>query len=111
MVDDRVGSPNESNDGAEPPVRVAELDANDLAALQRDLDAHVDIESVRIRAGGRDERLDGEDRLDRVIVAIGSGEAVAAQIRYRFDGARWCDTLMCRGGAIRLVRMRNPPDI
>ncbi len=29
------------------------------------------------------------------------------QIRYRYDGAEWWDTLLCQPGGVRIVRMRQ----
>lgn len=39
--------------------------------------------------------------------AVLNGRVRGVQIRYRYDGAEWWDTLLCQPAGVRIVRMRQ----
>ena len=87
-----------------PPMWQAELDRDTLDRLFADLTADAEILSVRGKgAPGQYASTDpltlttARDRFD-------TGSLTGVQIRYRYDGREWTDTLLRVPGGYRLVR-------
>jgi hypothetical protein len=89
-----------------PDLQVALLDPETLAALERDLGALPDLD-VRTKGGPRSRTDDAPTSLSAAFGALRDGRVRAVQVRYRFDGVAWCDTLT-GGDGIRLVRTQLP---
>lgn len=87
----------------------ADLDAATLAALFSDLSTLVEIDEVLIKGdalgyAGADAGATGLAEAQR---ALADG-ARGVQIRYRWAGAGWLDTLLRSPGGVRLVRAPWP---
>ncbi len=95
------------SDEAVPDMIKTELDAEMLAQLFDDLTACARIEHVQVRATEEGGMVDRGATLAETRQLFESGHASMAQIRYRFEGDTWCDTLMARDGRVRLVRLRQ----
>lgn len=97
-------------DGPTVPLMVeGMIDAATLRRLFTDLAAAATVLSVREKGDPR-EYADGAERtpeaaLDRLL----SGSARAVQIRYRYDGHEWADTVIAVPTGFRVVRCRHDP--
>ena len=90
-----------------PRLYEAQLDAEGLRALERDLSALADIRSCRIKQGAR--AMSGEVSLTEALALLRGGEILGLQIEYLHDGRAWRDTLVRRGATTKLVRMACAP--
>ncbi|MCL4196461.1 MAG: hypothetical protein KJZ69_03120 [Phycisphaerales bacterium] len=99
---------NQSDDQPLPPMSEALLDDEQLAALFDDLRRLVRIDGIVIKAGrGRADDTARPQRLEEAHAMLAQRMVRGVQIRYRYDGAAWCDTLMPVAQGIRLVRIRH----
>ncbi len=92
-----------------PDLHTAELDAHGLNALLADIAALGEVTEIIPKQAAREQVTDGATplALDDVPGLFAKG-ARGVQIRYRFEGAEWWDTLMALpGGAFRLVRIQH----
>lgn len=85
----------------------AVLDAPVLAALFADLAACAEVLEVRAKGAATAYGNDAAG-LDQVQAALSAGTLHGAQIRYAWQGALWCDTLLRADGGVRIVRTRIP---
>ncbi len=90
-----------------PPIWKSELDPAGCDALFVDLE-QVEMLGVVLRGGPRDMAPDPtKTSLSDARAALGAGSAV--QLRYRWEGQEWWDTLTPRqSGVVALVRIRHP---
>ena len=91
-----------------PPLQQALLDPATVEALFRDLAACTRILSVLGRSpgagrGGEPPSLP----LEAAHAGLADGSLRSVQVRYAYDGATWCDTLMAAPGGVRIVRIRD----
>lgn len=88
----------------------ADLDPETLEALFNDLSTQVEIDTVLIKGDTTTRAAVGGLAEARKALADG---ARAIQIRYRWQGEGWFDTLMRTAGGIRLVRapLAMPPEV
>lgn len=86
----------------------AELDASTLDALFADLAAHAEIFEVRSKGGARAMAGAEALSLEQARALLAAGAVRGIQIRYRFEGEVWLDTLLAGPTAVRLVRARAP---
>lgn len=91
-----------------PDVYDAVLDAEELDRLFADLSACVEILAVTVKQRSRALAGDEPMDLDRARRLLAAGTVVGVQVRYRLDGAVWCDTLLRRPDGVRLVRVQVP---
>ncbi|WP_437475844.1 hypothetical protein WME75_24615 [Sorangium sp. So ce1014] len=95
-----------------PPLQEAVLDEATLEQLFLDIVGAAELVSVSLkagataRAGDRPRAGSGGDELALARRALGDGTALGVQIRYRFGGSEWCDTLLRLPSGVRLVRVR-----
>lgn len=94
----------------ETPLELPALDEGMLSddgvrQLIAELGAHAEVFEVGIKGGaqarGQRAVLDLPAALDGLL----AGEHRAIQVRYRFQGAEWCDTVLRAPGGWRVVRM------
>jgi ferredoxin-type protein NapG len=91
-----------------PELHEGELDEAALRALFRDLGALTEVEEVRLkRAAGR-RAESGAPGLDEALAKLLSGDVRGVQVRYRYLGESWCDTVLPAPGGHRVVRMAQP---
>jgi hypothetical protein len=91
-------------DGGAMMLQDAILDAPTLDRLLLDLEGLAQILEVRRKGGPQAHATSSSIR--EVAGALRQGQAI--QIRYRFDGAEWWDTLMPTPAGVRIVRIQQP---
>jgi hypothetical protein len=86
----------------------AELGEGTLDQLFADLAASAEVLSVRGKADPR--RYASADPLTLAAARdrLTTGDLTAVQLRYRYDGHEWADTLLRAPGGFRLVRCQIP---
>ena len=89
-----------------PEVREAILQDDEVAALVRDLRSCAEVHEVLVRSAPRQQPQSGTVMLDEAAQMLMERTVRGVQIRYRFDGFDWIDTLMPVAEGIRLVRIR-----
>jgi hypothetical protein len=95
------------SDGPPVPLMVeGVIDPMTLAQLFADLAAFATVLSVRDKGDPR--CCSGEDPLspDAALERLLTGSARAVQVRYRFDGYEWADTILAVPTGFRVVRAR-----
>ena len=91
-------------DAARPQLQSAMLDVETLDALLDDLERSAEIVSVLVKARpGTHANTQGAS-LALARELLDRREALGIQLRYRFQGSLWADTLMLDGERVRLVR-------
>lgn len=86
-----------------------------IEQLFLDLAEGAEVEHVQLKrksesgATRSDPIADQQVSLREASDAFQRGDAIAIQIRYRFEGQVWCDTLMVREQDVRIVRTPIPP--
>ena len=87
-----------------PELHQGNLDADALRALFQQLAAVAEVGGVLINgrpaAGGS-----GEVTLSEALDLLLAGSVRGVQVRYRFEGSHWVDTVMPGTDGFRLVRM------
>jgi hypothetical protein len=91
-----------------PPLQDALLDGACLLALFRDLSGLVEIDEILLKDGPQSRAVEQPLSLEEARAALEQGRAMGVQIRYRYQGSLWWDTLMRTPHGIRLVRIRPP---
>lgn len=90
-----------------PPLQQTVLDVATTDALFRDLAACADILAVLPKYARR-QHCDSEPlTLEQARTRLSAGLLLGVQIRYRYDGQTWCDTLLRRPVGLTLVRIRD----
>lgn len=95
-----------------PPVPLmteGTIEAATLRQLAADLQASAEVLSVREKAAPGLFAASEEFPLVSALERLCSGAARSVQIRYRYDGREWTDTLFALGSAFRVVRCRHDP--
>lgn len=75
-----------------------------IVLLFEELEVGAEVEHVQLKRAGRDAGVS----LAEAAAAFQAGEALAIQVRYRFAGDTWCDTILPEGLHARIVRNRLP---
>ncbi len=97
------------SDGSElPALHQGVLDAATLDQLVIDIETCTEVLEVIPKFGaesyvGEDEVID----LRKAISMLGEGQLRGVQIRYKYDGSQWWDTLMGTPKGVRLVRIQH----
>ncbi|MDP2304711.1 MAG: hypothetical protein Q8P18_01620 [Pseudomonadota bacterium] len=95
-----------------PDLHTAELDPPTFAALFDDLERHAEGLEVRIKGAATANAAEGTVSLREAQELLAGGAVRGVQIRYRYAGAEWTDTLLRSATSIRVVRMKViPPPI
>lgn len=88
-----------------PTVYEAMLTPERLAELLADLEVHAGEVDVRVRAVQETHSDSGRPELSIVGALLDQATGTSVQIRYRFDGKLWCDSILHTAQGYRLVRM------
>lgn len=89
-----------------PALPTATLDAALLEAFLRDLTEHTEVLDVlEKRAPGAHADLRPVE-LRSAVARLCAGQVRAVQVRYRWNGEEWRDTLLPTDAGLRLVRAR-----
>lgn len=97
-----ASSPNPSL----PALHEATLDNEALARLFNDLSNSAVIERVIVKSDGMRRADAAPLSLEAARAAFESGAAAAVQVRYTYDGASWCDTILRTPTGAKVVRIR-----
>jgi hypothetical protein len=109
----------QARDPADPPARGGEaielppltdvlLDDAQLAELAFDLEHAAELLDVALRPlGARRAASAARPSLSAALAALAARTA-SVQLRYRYRGEEWWDTLLPGGAGVRLVRIRAP---
>jgi len=92
-----------------PPLHVADIDEEKLRELLVDVESlgeHLEIVIKRTSEGHVDRGPCTS--LSDAMAQLFTGTALGVQLRYRFQGSDWWDTLMRTAGGFRLVRIQHP---
>jgi ferredoxin-type protein NapG len=91
-----------------PELTEAELDDDALCTLFRDLGAAAEIDDIRCKQAP--DRRAGASRisLEEALAWLLEGRVRGAQVRYRYDGKAWCDTILATPTGHRVVRIEAP---
>lgn len=98
-----------SDDVVLPDLHEALLDDATLAQLFFDLEAAAEVIDVRLKGQAEARADEGVVTLRTARAGLESNAVQGVQIRYRFAGAEWWDTLIRTPSGVRLVRIR--PDL
>ena len=93
---------SEENNMEMPEILKAEWAGDQVLQLFKDLSAGASVEHVQLKT----EELDGSVSLEQAESAFRVGAAKAIQIRYRFDGDVWSDTILPEGATTTIIRTR-----
>ncbi|HVK17533.1 MAG TPA: hypothetical protein VM533_11345 [Fimbriiglobus sp.] len=91
-----------------PPLWQATFDADHLAQLFADLASAAEVLSVQGKADPRRYAAADPLTLDAAHRRLLDGDLVGVQVRYRYDGQEWTDTILRAAGGYRLVRCQVP---
>ena len=91
-----------------PELHDALLDRETLDRLFTDLETQTRILDVRLKQGGAQRADAGGVSLAAARGALESGTVSGVQIRYMWQAAVWCDTLLPASQGVRLIRMKAP---
>ena len=87
-----------------PPMWQAHLDATALGQLFADLGTAAEVLSVQGKVGAGRYASPEPLTLETARERLASGESAGVQLRYRYGGSEWADTLLRVAGGFRLVR-------
>ncbi len=85
-----------------PEILHAEWGRDQVAQLFANLAAGADVEHVQLRT----ETSDAAVSLGEAEAAFRGGSAAAIQVRYRYDGQSWSDTILPGEPTTRIIRTR-----
>ena len=88
-----------------PALQQTVLDAPTLEALFRDLAQCTQILAVVPKGAPQAYAPDRGIDLEAARAGLISGQFRGVQVRYRYEGQEWCDTLLATPGGVRLVRI------
>lgn len=91
-----------------PELHEGRFGPDELAALEADLAAFTELESVLPRPRVRSLVPPAPVSLSAGFAGLRDGTLRGLQIRYRHAGDHWCDTLLADSDGVRVVRMRTP---
>lgn len=92
-----------------PEMREVVLTATEVEELFRDYRACTVIGGV-LEKGSRRAHVEGQSpspSLEMVMQRLVDGDIVGLQVRYRYDGYEWTDTLLNSPAGVRLVRCQH----
>ncbi|MFW5877014.1 MAG: hypothetical protein ACOCXM_09775 [Myxococcota bacterium] len=90
-----------------PDVHQAVLDGAGLDDLLRDVELAAELLGVTVKGGAHVHADEGEIPLSDARELLLDGAVRGMQLRYRFEGAEWWDTILRTPGGFRVVRIRH----
>jgi hypothetical protein len=100
-----MSSPQEA--AALPSLQEAVLDAATLARLVSDIQGLAVVDEVLLKGGGAAMASTQRRTLAEAVDALQQGQVMGVQVRYRYQGQAWWDTLLRVPQGIRLVRIAH----
>jgi hypothetical protein len=95
------------NDLPLPEMSDAVLGPEDLSDLFRDYRACAGGVEIQVKSGPGLVNAHPRPSLDEAEQLLLAKRVRGLQLRYRFDGGEWCDTLMQAASGVRLIRIRQ----
>jgi hypothetical protein len=89
-------------------VQESVVDAATIEQLFFDLSQLAQVVEVRIKATKQAYATEAAPTLDAARAALTHGDALGVQLRYRYQGVEWIDTLFAVSGGFRIVRVQAP---
>lgn len=89
------------------PLQVAELDRDTLSELVTDIEALGEELEIIVKRGPGYAESHGEISIANAVELLTRGLARGVQLRYRYRGVDWWDTLMRTADGVRLVRTQQ----
>ena len=102
-----MNSPQFADGPPVPLMTEGTIDAATLRQLVADLLNHAVVMVVREKGGPGAYAAPEDQPLGVAIDRLLSGEARAVQVRYRYDGCEWTDTVMASPTGFRVLRCRH----
>lgn len=98
---------------SDAPIPLPELFQGDLspAQVQRlfsDLESFAEIDGISVKGGPQAYTTGEHTTLAEAAALVQARTVAGVQIRYQYAGQAWFDTLMLRGDATRVVRIKAP---
>jgi hypothetical protein len=95
--------------GAEelPQLQESFLDEETLERLVRDIRELTTVDEVMLKGGAMAMTSGQSVPLPEAVELLRQGRVQGVQIRYRYDGSHWWDTLMRAPQGIRLIRIQH----
>ncbi len=90
-----------------PGLHQAVLDEPTVRRLFADLQACAEVFEVRAKQAAREQTRDEQILLDEARDRLLDGSARGVQVRYRYQGEEWWDTLLRTESGFRLTRIRQ----
>lgn len=72
-----------------------------------DLRAGANVDHVQVRSRNADGIEDRKTTLREAEALFTAGDAQAIQVKYRFDGEAWCDTVLPQADGAKVIRSRQ----
>jgi hypothetical protein len=91
-----------------PPLWQATFDESILDRLFADLESATEVLSIQAKADPRAHAPADPLTLAAAWERLAARAVRGVQVRYRYDGHEWADTVLCAPGGYRLVRMQVP---
>ena len=92
---------------ARPPIHDTMLDDETVAQLFFDVAHAAELVEITIKAIGARAAAETQPSLDEAYRALVEGAIAGVQLRYRFAGEEWWDTLIRAPTGVRLVRISH----
>ncbi|MCY1022780.1 hypothetical protein [Pyxidicoccus sp. MSG2] len=92
-----------------PALQDTVLDAATLARLVSDIQGLAVVDEVLLKGGSSAMASTQRHSLEDAVDALQRGQVLGVQVRYRYQGQCWWDTLLRAPQGIRLVRIS--PDV
>ena len=90
-----------------PEIGEGLLIPSELAQLFRDYDRCTGSVEIVVKGGRGYVTNQSQPKLQEAEQLLLQRGVRGIQVRYEYEGARWCDTLMPTDGGVRLVRIRQ----
>ncbi|MBN1205954.1 MAG: hypothetical protein JXB05_13640 [Myxococcaceae bacterium] len=90
-----------------PQLQETLLDAETLARLVSDIQNLTVVDEVLLKGGAAAMASSQPLSFAQAVEALQQGRALGLQVRYRYQGKRWWDTLLRAPGGVRLVRIEH----
>lgn len=99
-----------SEDVPLPELETGELDERTIDRLFDDIARDAELVAVLLKGGAELLAEGGGVSLERARQHLRERSVRGVQLRYRFGGHEWWDTLICAADRVRIVRMRAPAE-
>ena len=107
-----LGEPTAEPNGPEgiplPDLQDQEIDENTVRQLAFDIESAAQLIDIRYKGGATAHAVRAKPSLADAIAALLERRVASVQLRYRYRGRQWWDTLLRTEDGVRLVRIEQP---